>query len=73
MAVNGKVSKMENSKGAIGFFKGLKAEFKRITWPTKKNIQKAVYAVIGFCLFYIILISICDEVFKNLFRLIFGR
>jgi preprotein translocase subunit SecE len=74
MAVDGKVkipekaSKKDFGKG----YRELKAEFKRITWPSKKDIKKAVIAVAVFCLVYITLVSILDGAFQNLFRLLFG-
>lgn len=73
MAVNGKVKVSDgtNKKGPISFFKGLKAEFKRITWASKKDTKKATIAVLSFCIFYIIVVGLLDTGFNNIFGLIF--
>jgi preprotein translocase subunit SecE len=73
MAVNGnaKVNDSANEKGFISFFKGLKAEFKRITWASKKDTKKATIAVLSFCIFYVILVGLLDTGFNNIFGLIF--
>jgi preprotein translocase subunit SecE len=73
MAVNGKVKVNDstNKRGLISFFKELKAEFKRITWASKKDTKKATIAVLSFCVFYIILVGLLDTGFNNIFGLIF--
>ena len=45
-AKNGKADKTANktSKGT-GFFKGVKAEFKKISWPDKESLLKQSVAV----------------------------
>ncbi|WP_042259548.1 preprotein translocase subunit SecE, partial [Clostridium perfringens] len=54
------------------FFRGVKAEIKRITWPPKEEAKKAIIAVIVFTVISIALIGVMDFVFKNLFELVFG-
>lgn len=72
MAVNGKVKGTDTSdRGVLSFFRGLKAETKRITWPTKKDVKKAATAVIGFCVMYTILVGLLDTGFNNIFKVIF--
>ena len=73
MAVDGKVKVTEGSsrKGLGKFFREIKAEVKRITWPSMKDVKKAVIAVIVFCLFYVVYIGVLDGAFKNLFELLF--
>ena len=73
MAVDGKVKLTEGtSKNGVGkVFRELKAEFKRITWPSKKDIKKAVIAVVVFCLIYVLYVSVLDGAFRNLFELLF--
>lgn len=73
MAVNGniKVKEKSNQKGIVKFFKDLKAEAKRITWPSKKDIQKATIAVVSFSFIFVIFVGLLDYGFNNLFRLIF--
>jgi preprotein translocase subunit SecE len=73
MAVNGKVS--ENNQPKLNvfskFFREIKAESKRITWAPKKEIKKAIAAVVTFCVIYIVIVGIMDFGFSNLFKLIF--
>jgi len=73
MAVNGnvKVKEKPNRKGIGQFFKELKAETKRITWPSKKDIKKATLAVATFSFLFVIFVGLVDYGFNNLFKLIF--
>ena len=73
MAVNGnvKVKNKSNQKGIVNFFKELKAEAKRITWPSKKDIKKATIAVISFSFLFVIFVGLLDYGFNNLYKLIF--
>ena len=71
MTGNNVNTKNTASKGGIfKFFKGVKAEFKRITWPSKNETKKALIAVLGFAIVYIILIGGFDYIFQNLFEVI---
>lgn len=76
MAEIGKVkgAKKDNASGnsVIKYFKGLKAEFKRITWASKQDIKKAAITVLVFCLIYVVYIGILDFGFSNLFKFIFN-
>ena len=73
MAVKGNVK--ENSvvqKSNIGsFFKGIKSEFNKITWPKKEDTKKAFVAVGIVVLIYMVLVGVFDFIFQNLFELIF--
>ncbi|SMC29143.1 preprotein translocase subunit SecE [Clostridium acidisoli DSM 12555] len=73
MADNGKIEEMKESpsKGLIGFFKELRAEIHRITWPSKIDTKKATISVTVFCVIYIVIIAILDFGFDNLFKVIF--
>nr|WP_246503572.1 preprotein translocase subunit SecE [Clostridium polyendosporum] len=53
------------------FFREVKAEVKRITWPSKQELKKAFLAVLVFALIYVVLVGGLDFIFKNLFDLIF--
>lgn len=55
----------------IGFFKELKAEFKRITWASKVDVKKATATVMTFCLIYIVIVGLLDYGFKSLIGVIF--
>jgi preprotein translocase subunit SecE len=73
MAVNSSVK--ENNQLKVNVltkaFREIKAETKRITWPSKKEVKKAVAAVVTFCVIYIAVVGIMDLGFSNLFKLIF--
>lgn len=78
MAVDGKlkakdqVAKKGFFKSVIQFFKEVKAETKRITWPAKKDVKKAGIAVVTFCIIYMVYISGVDFILQNLFKVVFG-
>lgn len=78
MAVKGDAKKANtpeskrSKKGIVGFFKDLKAEFKRITWPSKKDFKKATAAVLTFCVIYGIYVLFLDYGFDSLYRIITG-
>ncbi|SHK50644.1 preprotein translocase, SecE subunit [Hathewaya proteolytica DSM 3090] len=57
-------------KSIVTYFKELKAEFKRITWPGKKQIKKSMIAVVVMCVMYIVAVGLLDAMFVNLFKLI---
>ncbi len=69
MAVDGNIK--TNQKGIVKFFKDLKAEAKRITWPSKKDIQKATIAVLSFSFLFVVFVGLLDYGFNNLYKLIF--
>lgn len=59
------------SKGRlIGFFKGVKAELKRVNWPNRKEVMNYTTVVIFVCTVVAIGIWIFDSIFRaglNLF------
>nr|MBQ6241678.1 preprotein translocase subunit SecE [Lachnospiraceae bacterium] len=57
-----KVEKQEPKK--TGFFKGVKAEFKKIIWPTKATVAKETSAVVFFGVALGVLIAVIDAVIK---------
>lgn len=73
MAAKENVEKMKESpsKGLVGYFKELKAETHRITWPSKTDAKKATAEVVSFCAMYIVLVAILDFGLNNLFKVIF--
>ena len=72
MADNSKVKSNTAKKGGIfKFFREVKAEVKRITWPSKDDTKKALIAVGVVVLIYIVLVGGLDYIFTNLFKLIF--
>ena len=71
MADNSKAKSNAAKKGGIfKFFREVKAEVKRITWPSKDETKKAFVAVVIFALIYIVLVSRLDFIFSNLFEMI---
>lgn len=73
MAVDSKVKIVEKptDKGVVQFLKDVKAETRRITWPTKKDVKKAIAAVGTFCVIYVVIVGVLDYGFNNLYKLIF--
>ena len=71
MASNNIKSKDATKKGGIlNFFKGVKAEIKRITWPNFEHTKKALIAVVLFSLAYALIVGGLDYVFQHLFETI---
>ncbi|GAB6168954.1 preprotein translocase subunit SecE [Clostridium carnis] len=74
MAVKENVNLTKNTpvKGGIfKFFREVKAEVKRITWPSKNDTKKALIAVGVVVLIYVVLVGGFDYIFQNLFEFIF--
>ncbi|MBP1889952.1 preprotein translocase subunit SecE [Clostridium moniliforme] len=71
MTGNNKNQNSATSKGGMfKFFKDVKAEFKRIMWPSKEETKKALIAVLGFTTIYIVLVGGLDYIFQNLFEVV---
>jgi preprotein translocase subunit SecE len=75
MAVTGNVKLKEkpkpNKRGIVNFFKELKAETKRITWPSKQDVKKATFAVASFTFLFVVFVGLLDYGFNSLYMLIF--
>ena len=56
--------------GIIKFFKDVKGEVKKITWPKKNEVKKTFAAVAIFVLIYVVLVGGFDYIFQNLFEVI---
>ncbi|CUP22577.1 preprotein translocase subunit SecE [Clostridium sp. NSJ-49] len=66
-------TKSKSEKNSIAkFFREIKAEVKRITWPSKDDTKKALIAVGVVVLIYIVLVGGLDYIFSSLFKLIFN-
>lgn len=57
-------------KEKTGFFKGVKSELKKVSWPGKKDVINYTIVVLIMVLFCAIAIGAMDFVFKALFRFI---
>ena len=69
---NVNLTKKSPSKGGLlKFFREVKAEVKRITWPSKNETKKALIAVGVVVLIYVVLVGGLDYIFQNLFQWIF--
>lgn len=51
-------------KKKTGFFKGIKNEFKKITWPTKNEVFKSTLVVIVALIGMSILVKLLDTIFR---------
>lgn len=73
MADNVKVKTTKNpaTNGFTKFFRELKAEFKRVTWPSKTDVKKATVAAVVFCVIYMVIVGLLDYGFKGIFDFIF--
>lgn len=67
---NAKTEKAVKNNGLFSFFREVKGEVKKITWPSKDETKKAFIAVIAFTLMYTILVGGFDFIFDNLFKMI---
>jgi preprotein translocase subunit SecE len=65
-----KTEKNIKDNGLVVFFTEVKAEVKRITWPSKDETKKAFIAVMVFTLMYTILVGGLDFIFESLFKMI---
>lgn len=60
--------KASNKKdaGKAGFFKEFKAELKRVSWPTLKQVVNNTFAVIAIVLIVCLTVFILDVIFESL-------
>ena len=59
-----KTPKTEKKAGLAGFFKGVKAEFKKISWPDKTKLFKQSVAVVCISVVLGLLISVLDTIIQ---------
>jgi preprotein translocase subunit SecE len=63
------VKEKTNFFGSIArYFREVKAEAKRIIWPSKEDFKKATLAVIVFCLIWIAIVIAMDFGLRALFQ-----
>jgi len=48
-----------------GFFKGVKAEFKKVAWPDRRSTLKQSVAVVAISVVVGVIIAILDFIVKN--------
>ncbi|BDR68359.1 hypothetical protein K144316041_26260 [Clostridium tetani] len=66
------VAQEKKSGGIVGFFKGLKGEFKRITWAPRNEVKKSIVITLTFCFIYMVTIGFIDFGFTKLTKIIYG-
>ena len=71
MAANDRSKDSTKAVGPIRFLREVKAEVKKITWPSKEDTKKSIAAVIAIAIAVSVLVGVVDFVFKNLFEFIF--
>ena len=59
-----KQAENKDEKKKRSFFKGVKAEFKKIIWPTKETVARETGAVVLFSVILGVLIAIIDAIIK---------
>mgnify|MGYP003571702587 CR=1 FL=1 len=60
------------TKKKTSWFKSIKMELKKVSWPNKKEVGQYTAVVFAMCVAVGLLIAACDAVFGYLFRLIVG-
>ena len=56
--------KQETTVRKTGFFKGVKAEFKKIIWPSKATVARETGAVVFFGVLLGVMIAVIDAVLR---------
>ncbi len=59
----------EKKPGAGKFFKSVRSEVKKVTWPTRKDVWQYTLVVLAMCLISAVTIGLLDAIFKFLFNL----
>jgi len=60
----------ENKFSAGKFYRSVKSEIKKVTWPTRQDVWTYTLVVLAMCAFSAIVIGILDTIFKFLFNLL---
>ena len=64
--VTNKENNNKDNKNKKSFFKGLKAELKKVIWPTPKQLLNNTVAVITIVLFTAVIVFVLDLAFESL-------
>lgn len=65
MAAQANVGSVKNTNPVIKFFKELKAEFKKITWPTRDEVVNTTGVVLTTIAFFALILWLFDSVFAS--------
>ncbi len=60
------------TKKKTSFYKSIKMELKKVSWPNRKEVLKYTAIVFAMCVAVGTLIAVCDFVFNYLFNLVIG-
>lgn len=60
----------ENKFSASKFYRSVKSEIKKVTWPTRQDVWNYTLVVLAMCAFSAIVIGVLDTIFKFLFNLL---
>ncbi len=59
-------------KKAIRFFKEVRVEMSRVTWPSYEELKSSTIVVILVSLAFALFIFVVDNIFKYIFNLLYG-
>ncbi len=57
-------------QAAITYFKGVKAEWSKVSWPTRKQVVVETGIVLAVVIFFTLVVYFIDIIFKTLLGLI---
>ena len=62
----------QNTKNAIlTYFKGVKTEWGKITWPEKQQVVVETFFVVAIVFIFTLFIFLVDKGFETIFRVLF--
>ena len=56
----------------ITYFKGVRAEWGKITWPEKHQVITETFFVVAIVFVFTVFIYFADVIFESLFKALFG-
>ncbi|TDT46015.1 preprotein translocase subunit SecE [Fonticella tunisiensis] len=68
MAAQTKVGNVLGANPVVKFFRELKAEFKKITWPPKEEVSNTTGVVLSTVAFFTLVLWLFDSVFGYILR-----
>lgn len=68
MAANNSVKKADEKKSLNKYFRGVKSEFKKVVWPTKKQVLNYSTIVIVVSILFAVLLSVYDKIIMFLLQ-----
>lgn len=63
----------KRSKQNMSFFKGVRSEFNKVTWPTKEELIRNTIVVLVFCIFIALFVWVVDLGLHKLLSLIIKK